>query len=413
MNILRNGFIYNASAGLNIQVADEKNIDSLSHDELLKVRWGLNANTIQPCFRLYILHDNETPNIDISDDFISGDLSVTYQAGQRRTLNVTLLNKDNKYKPSPINSLIWVGTKFRLDTGILVDGVLYWKPQGIFVLKSPSRTKTGSNQTISLSLCDKFGLLDSSVRGNSSLRNLVPVNVSMYQAFYTLLTLDIGNGQPYDLNDIRFDKEYKDIKTYYTITKEEDDNIGSIFTELGESISCDVYYDEYGYMNVKSNAMNFINHNFEVVHMINETDRGVTFSIAENFDKIINKVIVKGAIVNGYRFTATVENKSPASPYCIQQNGEFAKTIKDEAIYSDTLCMDRAMYEMINFSRGVKTLNITCPFMPLLDVNKSILITSEDYEFDNDNFVIDTFSMQINNSPTMSISATNINEVNF
>ena len=166
-------------------------------------------------------------------------------------------------------------------------------------------------------------------------------------------------------------------------------------------------------MCVKSNQLDFINNNFSVAYMINETDRGVSLSMTENWSKMRNKIVVKGNIVNGYQFTATAENRNLKSPYCIQYNGEIPEVIEDTALFADTLCMERAMYEMIKSSRGVRSLNITMPFMPLLDVNQSVLITSYDYEFNNANFVIDSISMEIGPSPEMTIALTNVNEVIF
>ena len=206
---------------------------------------------------------------------------------------------------------------------------------------------------------------------------------------------------------------YFNTNTYYTIKQDAGQNIGDILTELGQSIACDVYYNEYGYMCVKSNQLDFINNNFSVAYMINETDRGVSLSMTENWSKMRNKIVVKGNIVNGYQFTATAENRNLKSPYCIQYNGEIPEVIEDTALFADTLCMERAMYEMIKSSRGVRSLNITMPFMPLLDVNQSVLITSYDYEFNNANFVIDSISMEIGPSPEMTIALTNVNEVIF
>ena len=153
MNIIRNGYVYDTVKRLKTcLIKEEKMLQTLSADDMTNVIRAYQKGTIIPCFRLYILHEDETPNVDISADCISGSLSVTYQTGQRRTLNVTLVNKDNKYKPDPVNSLIWIGTKFRLDAGIVNDGVLYWKQQGVFVLNDPSRSREGAQHTISLSL---------------------------------------------------------------------------------------------------------------------------------------------------------------------------------------------------------------------------------------------------------------------
>ena len=414
MNILRNGFIYDSVRHINIcSVENEEMTQNLSASQIDAVIKAYESNIVVPCFRLYLLYEDETPNIDISEDLISGNLSVTYQTGQRRTLNVSLINEDNKYKPDPINGLIWTGTKFRLDIGIFYEGTIYWKQQGIFVLKDPSRSRDGASTTISLSLADKFGLFDGSVYGKSSLKTIIPVNIPIRQAFYTLIGTDRGNGVAYDLKEIHFDRRYYHEKTPYTIKQEAGRNMGDILIELGQGIACDVYYNEYGNLCIQSNQLDFINNNFVVAYRINETNRGVSFSISENWSKMRNKIVVKGNIVNGYQFSAVVENRNLVSPYCIQYNGEIPENIQDNALYSDTLCMDRGMYEMVNYSRGVRSLNISCPLMPLLDVNQSILVTSDYYGFYNNNFVIDNFSIDMSSDPKMSIVLTNINEVNF
>ena len=221
MNIVRNGYVYDTVKRLPVCfVKEEKMVQALAPDEMGKVVRAYQSGIITPCFRLYVLHEDETPNVDVSSDFMSGSLSVTYQSGQRRTLSVTLVNKDNKYKPDPINGLIWIGTKFRLDTGIVVGETLYWKQQGVFVFTDPTRMRNSAQTTVSLSLCDKFGLLDGTVYGTSSLRTIVPQGVPIRQSFYTILGSDRGNGTVFDPKPIRFDSAYYNTNSYYTIKQE-------------------------------------------------------------------------------------------------------------------------------------------------------------------------------------------------
>ena len=126
-----------------------------------------------------------------------------------------------------------------------------------------------------------------------------------------------------------------------------------------------------------------------------------------------NKIVVKGAIANGYQFNSSLENRNLASDFCIQYCGEAPEVIKDEKLYADFLCQERAIYEMVNYTRGVKSLNLSCTYNPFLDVNQSILIYNSQIGIYNENFVIDSFSMQMGNDFRTDITLTNINYFAF
>ena len=112
-----------------------------------------------------------------------------------------------------------------------------WRQMGIFMLKDPNMARESSNQTISFSLCDKFGLFDGTLSGKTGLKDIVPVGVSRYQAFVTMVTADKGNGEPFDMKPILFNSKYKNQMTYYTIKQEAGNTLSTIFTDLGDTIS--------------------------------------------------------------------------------------------------------------------------------------------------------------------------------
>lgn len=415
MNIYKNGYIVDTVQNINIASITKQvylnSFNKIGFDKLINI---LKGDVVIPVFRLYLLHDNEQIRLDASEDVTSSSLSIQYQSGQRRTMNITLANTDGKWNPKPITGLIWTGSKFRFDTGIVIGDILYWKQQGIFLFKDPNLVRENSNQTITLSLCDKFGLLDGTIYGMTSLRTIIPVGVPMYQSFNTLLTSDRGNGVPFDIKPILFNTKYKDVLTYYTIKQEAGNNVGDLFIEMSETISSDVYYNEYGNMVVSSNVNEFISSNFPIVYRFTENDKDIiSANITYNTSQIRNKVIVKGAIVNGYQFSAIAENKNLKSDYCIQYNGEIPENISDNNLYSDELCMERAMFELVNYTRGSKTLNISCTYNPIFDVNQSILIDYPSLNIHNENYVIDSISMNIEGGATTSLTLTNINEVIF
>lgn len=415
MNIYKNGYIVDSVENINItSITKQVYLNSFNKIEFEKLIKVLKGDVVMPIFRLYLLYENEQIRLDMSEDLISGNLSIQYQSGQHRSMNVTLVNADGKWNPKPINGLIWRGSKFRFDTGIVIGDALYWKQQGVFLLKDPHATSNNSNQTISLSLCDKFGLLDGTVYGKTSLKTIIPVGVPMYESFKMLLTSDRGNGVPYDFKPILFNSKYRNILTYYTIKQDASNNIGDLFIELGNTISSDVYYNEYGNMVVASNVNEFISANFPVVYRFNENDKDIlSADISYNTSKIRNKVIVKGAIVNGYQFSAIAENRNLKSDYCIQYNGEIPETIADSKLYSNELCADRSSYELLGYTRGNKTLNISCTYNPIFDVNQSIMVYYPSLKIYNENYVVNSVTMNIDNGATTSLTLTNINEVIF
>ncbi len=87
--------------------------------------------------------------------------------------------------------------------------------------------------------------------------------------------------------------------------------VSEIFTSMGETISSDVYYNEFGNMVVSSNVNEFISSNFPVVYRFEENDKDiVSANVVYNTSQVRNKVVVKGAIANGYQFSAIAENKN-------------------------------------------------------------------------------------------------------
>lgn len=369
--------------------------------------WG-----IIPIQRLYLLYDDETIKSDVSRDLISYDLSVTYQTGQRRSLKISMVNANNKWKPKFNTGLVQIGSKFRLDIGFIYNQTAYWKQMGVFLLKDPNMVHESSNQTISFSLCDKFGLFDGTLLGKTGLKDIIPVGVPMYQAFVTMVTADKGNGQPFDMKPISFNSKYRNQLTYYTIKQDAGNTLSEIFTDLGDTISSDVYYNEYGNMCIESNVNEFINANLPLVwHFTEDCRDRISVSFNESSSNIVNSVLVKGNIVNGYQFSASAKNTNPLSPTCIQYRGELFDVISDQHLYSDELCRDRAQYELLARTRSTATINISCPFLPIFDVNQAVLIDLPNDGIENELYAIDTLNFSSNGN--MSLTLSNINEVIF
>ena len=121
----------------------------------------LNRSIYKTHFRVLVLNPDETIDYEIPQEDIiinSGNFTENYQSGQRKSLNINLINIDSKYTPS-INT-IWVHNKFRLDIGLEFDGFIYWFPRGVYVLGNPSATHQDSDKQVALALVDKFAILE-------------------------------------------------------------------------------------------------------------------------------------------------------------------------------------------------------------------------------------------------------------
>lgn len=417
MNIIKNGYIVD---NLNNTVIDKAKHEvhqnafgKFSLDDLTKI---FNQWIITPVFRLFLLDDDERIIKDISPDFISGDLSCTYQSGKRRTLNISLLNGHGQYTPHGRNYSIYLGCKFRLDAGVLIDDTIYWFQQGIFLLQDPMQSSNDSDQVVTFNLHDKFSLFDGTVSGTTYLKTILPVDVPMRQAFINIISANAGNGKPFDCKPLIFNSQYTDVKTQKTIRQDFGSNLGDILIDCANTISSDVYYNVYGNMVVESNVNQFLNGNFPMIFRLSDGDKIVRdHSLNYNWSKLRNKIIVKGAIVNGYQFSGSAENNSILSPFNVKNRkiSLRAETISDSKLYSDSLCKEKAMYTLIERQRGVKTLNLSTGYLPFIDVNQSFAVTFADLQLDNETFIIDSFNMSISSEPSMSVNLSNIGEVVF
>lgn len=391
-------------------VAREVNFDA-EHPSISFFMKHFKSKQITPVCRVFLLNDDETIRADVSRDVRDYSLSITYQSGQRRSLNLTMINENHKWKPKYNTGLVQIGSKFRFDLGFVINKVVYWKQMGVYLLKDPNASVEHANNTISFSLCDKFGLFDGALSGRTGLKNIIPVDVPMYQAFVTMVTADKGNGEPYDMKEIIFNNKYRNQNTYYTIKQDAGNLLSEIFIDLAESISSDIYYNEYGNMCIESNVNEFINGNLPLVWRFTDGDRDIyNLSYSETSSNIVNSVLVKGNIVNGYQFSAIAQNKNPLSPTCIQYRGELIQVISDEHLYSDELCRDRAQYELLAFTRGTNTVNISTPFLPIFDINQSIIINMPSEDIINEQFAINSITYSTSG---LSMILDNINEVIF
>ena len=363
-------------------------------------------------YRLFVLNPDESINYEIPNEDIvlnSGNFSENYQNGQRKSLNIELYNEDGKYTPS-INT-IWVHNKFRLDVGIEFNDSTYWFPRGIYILNNPTSTREMSNKRVSLSLSDKYAILEGK-QGTLETTYEIPVDSDIEQAIVGILTLDNGSGYPIDLKPIIYDRAFKGLKMPYTLSKDAGSTLGEMLLEIGTILNAEIYYNSQGNLCVLSINETTLDTQKASLYDYNEEDREYFSSNANyDFENAINEVQIVGDNINNEIFSAMAQNTNPLSPLCIQRIGRRIEYINDSNIYSDDLAQQRANYELRKYSILKTTINLNVSFNPLLFVNNLITITDSYYKLKRERFLIQSISYTIGNESQMSISCSNI--VNF
>jgi hypothetical protein len=362
--------------------------------------------------RLYVLNEDESIRKDVSEYLISASIDLNYQQGQTRSCNVSLMNFNKEWLPSPVKGMLWKGTKFRLDLGIYYNGTVYWQQFGIFTPNDPSLSNDESNKTISLQMYDKFALLDGTLGGKSNKNFKINAGSSVRDAIQLCLNTDKGNGKVYDNKTLIFSSKYMAETVDYTISQTQDMSMGEIIITLANMISCDVYYNEMGNLVLTDGVYDIYMDNRPILWNYSKSEleyKNPNMTI--DFSKIINEVTVKGAIVNGKQFKATVQNTNPQSQTNVNMTDITPFNIEDKNITSDELCLNRGKYEIKKKSILGLQVSFNSIFIPHLIHNGMVLWGNSDYSFSNEKFVISNIHIECNTEMLMNLKLSNLKEV--
>lgn len=389
-----------------LRLVDSSDIDM---DYLTSV---LKRPTIKSRFRLFILNPDETIDIEIPEEDIiinSGNFTENYQNGQRKSINISLINNDGKYTPS-INS-IWVHNKFRFDIGLEFDGQIYWFPRGIYVLGNPSVSHQISDKQVTLSLVDKFALLEGKM-GTLETTYEIPVDTNIEEAITKILNLDNGSGYPIDLKPIIYDRAFQGKIMPYTLSKDAGSTLGELILELGTILNAEIYYNSQGNLCVIDINEATLDNQKASLWDYSENDgdyQGATMTY--NFENAVNEVHVVGDNINNAISYAMSKNENPLSPLCIQRIGRRVEYINDSNIYNDNLAQQRANYELRKLTILETIMSIQVSFNPLLFVNNLITLEDSYYKINRERFLIQSISYSLGDANQMTISCSSI--VNF
>lgn len=387
------------------------NFNQFPQQEYIKL---VKNQAIRPRFRLSILYPDESFREDISEYLIqgSGSLQIEYSQGQRRSLNFTLNNESGIFTPSGADGYIWINTKFKLELGLeLFNGDIVWNSAGIFVIGTPQITRQNAQNIIDIQCYDKFALLDGTLGGILDATYEVEVGESIYNVMVDTLLQDNGNGYPIDIKRVIFDSDYITEKTQYTLSKSANNSYGDLLIELANMISCDIYYDTNGNLNVQSGIKDISQINKPTLWTFRDTEyEYVSGHINYDFTSVRNRVTVVGANVNSDNglYIAVAENTNPRSKSRIDIIGIKNYYLEDNNIYNNNLAQDRADYELNKLSILQQSIQIDSTFMIHLDVNNCIALEDNFFDYFDDRFIIQSISIPLSVHSNINIECTNI-----
>ena len=366
---------------------------------------------VKELYRVELLYADETPREDISRYILKDSISYQqeYKNGQTRSISFSMLNDDGRWDASPVNTGLWADTKIRAFSGIIYDDVLYWYPLGIYLLSNPSYNR--DEDTVSIDGVDKFAKLDGTLGGVLETEYKIVPNTPIYTAIQTLLKLDTGNGTSFDDDPVIFPSKYASQKTPYTMTVNGESSVGDILLELGEILSCDVYYNEYGCLVFEPADELLKVSNKPVLWTIDDEFSDCTsISYEVKFDEVVNKVTVVGANINGAIVKHTVTNKNAKSPSNIYMMPIRFEYISDSHISTSDLCQTRAEYELQKKSIVTLSYSISMVYIPFIQSNALICLNDKRKNVYGQNLFVSSVSIS---SGSTNVSATNIEDLPY
>lgn len=359
--------------------------------------------------RLYLLNEDETIREDVTQYLIACTIDLRHTQGITHSSSITLLNNDKTWNPNPISKRLWKGAKFRIDIGLHHNSNVFWGKYGIFMVENV--TSDDKNKTIQIQLYDKFAMFDGTIGGTIDREHKIPANTPIKTAIKSCLMAQKEDKGFYDNKPIIFPNSKTDIATPYTITKPPGATYGEIIIELANMISCDVYYNEDGHLVLLGNSdENSLTNRASIWNFDDNMQLYSNPNITYEFSKIVNKVSVFGAIIDGAICKGVATNTNAQSQTNIHLTPLNSEYIEDQNIYTDDLCLERAKYELQKKTLLSLQTNFDCVFIPSLKPNNLITWSNQDRGFLYKKFFINSVSFDAFSNGLMHVSLSNIDD---
>lgn len=352
---------------------------------------------------------------EITEDIVdgSGGISVNYQQGVRRSFNCDIVNEDGYFTPSHKTGILYVLTKLKVYIGLeySVSKDVYWWEQGVFLLKNVSDAKSYDKKTVSINCVDKFGLFTNDLNYMQLQGDYqIPKGSVIYDVIKNILKTDMGNGYVIDYKTPILEPFFADEEMPYTLVKSKGSQMADLLIELANVLGCNIYYDVSGRLILESGTDDVTYSQYGTIYSFDEdyAEFG-DFSIDYDYSNIVNSVTVIGTNVNDATYSYTAKNENPSSPTRIEYIGlKASEPIESSSVYSDDRARDYAIYVLKNKSILQSTSSFKAMFVPHLEVDRVIALTSDELNYYEERMIITSLNIPISTSDIMTVDCSNI-----
>ena len=376
-----------------------------------RLRYLASQSGVRPRFRLVKLSPGETPVGEITEDIIggSGSYSEKRENGARRTLSLSVYDKERKYTARELSASFWWGRKFRFDIGMEYRGDVYWTPKGVL---TPTSVSGEGTDTVSLNFADKYAFFDGTVSGTIEMTYKIHRDESIYDILQNTALTDCGTGYPYDPQKILMDEDLKLLYSYYTQTLEAGGSYSEFMETTREMANANMFYDDTGHLRF-NNGLSGLSRVYEALAAELSTEGGgcLSISVSKDWSSVYNQVRVVGAQVDGDLLTCAMTNNNPYSPLRAGLNPIKCKTITDNNIISQKYVCDRARYEMGEIVLHQKNYEMSTVLLPYLGADMCIGVTDRKLGLENERLIVTSVSLSIASNPYMQIGAANTKNI--
>ena len=368
---------------------------------------------------------DNNPRNKYSGAFVAdGTLTVHLQNGVRRTASVTLSNVDGTFDYN-VNHL-WFGQEIALDEGlVLPDGEDYYLQQGVFLIQNPQEEVQPGRRLVQYDLVDKWANLDGTLWGRLEGTYKGAVGENIFRQVDALLQDDKGNGQKVDPIPPVY-TEYYNGKTQelpdgtaanltdapYTLeVSPGGGTYASVILGFAEMLNAWVGYDAAGRLRIDPSQDDLLDTEKPVSRafsMEETTLLGMTYT-AENTEVYNDYIVLGTALDDNSQPGARATNNDPMSDTNVQLIGRKTIWTEEDGYTTQTMCRDRAEWEMKRSTVLQKSVDISCAQFFHLAENTIVTVARSDKAGTPvERHLVTGFSRPLTGHGQMSISATSV-----
>ena len=364
--------------------------------------------------RLYLMPLDHWENgiMEYSAELVGSGSSITVNKGNgcRRSISLTLLDRDGMFTPSKNND-IWYNRKVKLLAEV-DNGDRYRFSQGVYLCNAAQV----QNGLVKLSGVDKYASLNGENNvGTVSTPFTTDISSgTIYVADLIRETLlrDMGNGYPIDPVRPLIDPFFYTEPLYADIALSAGQHYGDIITKLAEMYGADVYYSPSGHL-VFERKPTYSRPEWYMhlgyIYRYKDKDETVISGSevsSHSFDGI-NCVTVATDSSSGKVYSYTAKNKNAQSPVNVRAVGErwadppirYISVGDTDSVSGEEKCRQYAEYLLLQKTRDSVSESFTSIYIPHFDADRVIRYKDED-------FVIDSLNVDLS-SKTMAVKASN------